>query len=179
MVLTTKRLLLRRMDENDYEDLCEILQDAKTMHFYEHAFEDEEVREWLDRQLQRYEKDGVGLWAVILRETGEFVGQCGLTYQEVEGEQVLEVGYLFKRRHWKNGYAAEAAKGCRDYAFERLKATGVGSIVRVGNSASQKVAMRNGMRVKKRFIKHYMGIDMPHDLYWVERSDTESSAKGY
>ena len=79
----TKRLILRKMTPSDREDLCRILQDEEVMYAYEGAFSDEEVEAWLDRQLKRYEEDGFGLWAVILKENGEMIGQCGLTMQDI------------------------------------------------------------------------------------------------
>ena len=111
-IIETPRLGLRRLTEADLDDLCLILQDAQAMYAYEHAFSGEEVREWLDKQLSRYEKYGFGLWAVELRENGEFVGQCGLTVQETPEGERLEVGYLFRRDRWRRGYATEAAAAC-------------------------------------------------------------------
>lgn len=170
MKYETERLYLREMNQDDFESLCKILQDDETMYAYEGAFSDEEVQEWLDRQISRYQKWGFGLWAVILKETDEMIGQCGLTMQPWKGEEVLEIGYLFNRMYWHKGYAAEAAKACKKYAFEILKANEVCSIIRDTNIASQKVAMRNGMCVKDSWIKHYRGVDMPHDRYVAVRS---------
>ena len=62
--------------QTDYKALSQILQDEETMYAYEGAFSDKEVQEWLDRQIRRYKKWGFGLWAVILKETGDFIGQC-------------------------------------------------------------------------------------------------------
>ena len=105
-LLETERLGLRKMTQEDFPALCRILQDAEVMYAYEHAFSDAEVQEWLDRQLHRYEEYGnFGLWAVVLQETGEMIGQCGLTMQDADGEQVLEIGYLFQKAYWHKGYA--------------------------------------------------------------------------
>lgn len=110
MKLETERLLLREMTENDLDDLKEILMDGPTMYAYEGAFTEEETRGWLEGQFRRYRENGFGLWAVVLKETGEMIGQCSLSWQDADlGEPVLEVGYLFKRKHWRRGYAAEAA----------------------------------------------------------------------
>lgn len=125
----------------------------------------EETQEWLDRQISRYRKWGFGLWAVILKETDEMIGQCGLTMQPWRNEEVLEIGYLFNRMYWHRGYALEAAEACKEYAFEVLKAEEVCSIIRDTNRSSQKVAVRNGMSVKDSWIKHYRGVDMPHNRY--------------
>lgn len=165
MVLETKRLYLRELKEQDYKDLCLILQDEETMYYYEGAFNDQEVTEWLKRQLLRYQKWGFGLWAVILKETGELIGQCGLTMQPWKETEVLEVGYLFRRCFWHKGYAIEASKACICYAFQNLRANEVCSIIRDTNEASIKVALRNGMKKKDTWVKHYRGIDMPHTRY--------------
>ncbi|MBR6790893.1 MAG: GNAT family N-acetyltransferase, partial [Oscillospiraceae bacterium] len=127
------------------------------------------VQTWLDRQLTRYEQYGFGLWAVVLKETGEMIGQCGLTIQPWKDEEVLEVGYLFNRAYWHNGYAAEAAVACRNYAFEVLGADEVCSIIRDTNGPSQRVALRNGMTPTDKWVKHYRGVDMPHIKYTVRK----------
>lgn len=171
MILETKRLYLEELSEQDLPDLCEILQDEETMTAYEHAFSMEEVKAWLDNQLRRYQEDGFGLWAVRRKCDGVMVGQCGLTLQKVQKQTLLEVGYLFKRRFWHQGYATEAAIGCKNYAFEILKSSYVCSIIRDTNIASQRVALRNGMKKRTTFIKHYYGIDMPHDVFIVEKED--------
>lgn len=169
MILKTKRLLLRELTPDDYGDLCRILQDGEVMYAYEHAFSEEEAREWLDRQLGRYAAHGFGLWAVVLKECGALIGQCGVTLQDWEGREVHEVGYLFQRAYWHMGYAAEAAMACRDWAFEKLGVEEVFSIIRDNNRPSRRVAERNGMTERGSFVKHYHGVDMPHVVYSVRR----------
>ncbi len=170
MILETERLYLRELNQNDFEALCKILKDEETMYAYEGAFSDEEVQSWFDRQLSRYRELGFGLWAVVLKETGEMIGQCGLTMQQWKDAQVLEIGYLFQREHWHNGYATEAAKACKKYAFEELDAEKVCSIIRDTNIASQNVALRNGMTACETWVKNYRNVDMPHILYTVTRN---------
>ena len=167
MVLETDRLYLREMNQNDFHSLCKILQDEDTMYAYEGAFSNEEVQEWLDRQISRYQQWKFGLWAVILKETQEMIGQCGLTMQPWKDKEVLEIGYLFERSYWHRGYATEAAKACKKYAFEILKANEVCSIIRDTNIASQNVAMRNGMTKMDTWTKNYRGVEMPHNRYVV------------
>lgn len=169
MILETKRLYLREMNPSDFNSLCRILQDEKAMYAYEGAFSDQEVQEWLDRQIYRYQKWNFGLWAAVLKETDKMIGQCGLTMQQWKDQEVLEIGYLFERSHWHQGYATEAAKACKQYAFEKLNASEVCSIIRDSNTASQNVAMRNGMVMKDQWIKHYKGVDIPHYRYVVYR----------
>ena len=169
IILETERLYLRRMTQEDISSLCKILQDPEVMYAYEHAFSDEEVQEWLDRQLGRYEEYGFGLWAVILKETGEMIGQCGITMQDWNDRRVPEIGYLFQKACWHKGYAVEAAAACREYAFGPLDMDEPFSIIRDTNQASIQVAKRNGMSLKGNLVKHYYHCDMPHLVYSVER----------
>lgn len=168
-MIETERLRLRRLTQKDYKDLCKILQDPKTMQYYEGAFSDLEVQEWLDRQLSRYQEWDFGLWAVVLKETEEMIGQCGLTMQPWKGKQVLEIGYLFQRAYWHKGYAIEAARACKKYAFDILNASEVCSIIRDTNFPSQGVAVKNGMQQQDSWIKHYRGVDMPHYKFSIDK----------
>lgn len=177
MILETKRLILREMTMDDFMDISAILKDEKTMYAYEHGFSDEEVSAWIKRQLENYKQYGFGLWTVILKETGRLIGTCGITMQDAGGREVMEIGYLFNRRFWHCGYACEAASACKGYAFDRLGAEEICSIIRTNNLSSQRVAIRNGMLPRSIFTKHYMGIDMPHIVFSITRN--ELAQKGY
>ncbi len=170
MILQTRRLFFRELTQADLRDLKEILQDPEVVYAYEHEFTDADVQAWLDRQRMRYARYGFGLWALILKETGEMVGQAGLTMQPVDSEEVLEIGYLLKKRFWHNGYACEAAEACRQYAFAKLNADKVYSIIRTDNISSMRVARKIGMRKEREFTARYYHGDMPHCLFFVERT---------
>ncbi|MBC2193981.1 GNAT family N-acetyltransferase [Listeria booriae] len=165
-MIETERLIFRELDQQDYADLCDILQDEETMTAYGSVFSDAQVQDWLNKQQDNYERWGFGLWAVIEKATGDFVGQVGLTMQRVEDEEVLEIGYLLKRKFWHQGFATEAALACKQYALETMKAEQVTCTIRDTNVASQKVAERLGMTRHKRYVKYYRGVDMPHYLYY-------------
>lgn len=171
MVLETQRLFLREMTQADFPSLSKILQDADVMYAYEGAFNADEVQAWLDKQIQRYRELGFGLWAVVLKETGIMIGQCGLSMQEYNNGKVMEIGYLFQKAYWHHGYASEAAIACKEYAFNKLNAKEVYSIIRDTNIPSQNVAIRNGMTYVDKFIKHYRGVDMPHFLFSAKRTE--------
>lgn len=171
VVLETERLSLSPLTRGDWGALCGILQDVKVMYAYEHPFSDAEVEDWLTRQWKRYEQDGFGLWAVRRKTDGVFVGQAGLTMQELPSGWVAEVGYLMNRAFWRQGYATEAAIGCRDYAFNRRNLPAVYAIIRTNNLPSRAVAERSGMRCVGEVVKHYYHRDMPHVVYRVTQSD--------
>jgi len=169
-ILQTDRLILREFIESDYQDLCEILQDKEVMYAYEHPFSDDEVKNWREKLIDgHYKKHGFGLWAVVLKETNEILGQCGLTIQDLNGNEYLEIGYLFKKKHWHKGYAVEAAMGCKKYAFEKLNAEKVYSIIRDTNIASQNVAKRIGMEISEIIYKLYYNMEIKHYIYEVKK----------
>lgn len=168
-ILETRRLILREMTQADYPALAAIMRDEQTMYAYEGPFSVTETMEWLDRQTKRYREDKFGLWAVELKENEEMIGQTGITWQDLGGRQVPEIGYLFNRAYWGNGYATEAAVACKEYAFQALGLQEVYSIIRDTNLASINVAIRNGMLVRSRVVKHYRGVYMPHLAFSARR----------
>lgn len=110
IVLTTERLTLRNMTKKDVCNLLEIFSDPIAMEYYPSTKDEKQTIEWIAKMLNNYAKHGTGLWIVEHKETGEFLGQCGIVPQEVEGVREMELGYSFARRVWGNGYATEAAK---------------------------------------------------------------------
>jgi|GEM_PF-2256540 hypothetical protein len=103
IILETDRLMLREMDFSDVEALASMLQDDRVMYAYNGAFNDRETLLWLQKQIQRYNDYGFGLWGVSLRNSDEMIGQCGITLQDYKTTQVPEIGYLFAHKHWHKG----------------------------------------------------------------------------
>lgn len=171
MILETDRLYLREMKQSDFNSLCNFLQDFQVMYAYEHAFSNDEVQSWLDNQIRRYKEYGFGLWAIIKKDTGEFIGDCGLTYQDFNGKNVLEIGYHLQKKFWHKGFATEVAIACKEYAFNKLNADEVFSIIRDNNIPSQRVAIRNGMTICGEFTKHYYNMDMPHLVFSIKNNN--------
>ncbi|NLB91279.1 MAG: GNAT family N-acetyltransferase [Clostridiales bacterium] len=168
MEIETDRLILREMTRLDYGALCKIVQDEAVMYAYEGAFTKEETDLWFLSQRENYQKWGFGLWAAVEKKSDRMIGQCGITLQPYRERQVLEIGYLFQKAFWGQGYATEGAIACKKYAFQKLQAQEVFSIIRDTNLPSQKVAQRNGMRWVDTILKHYRGINMPHKVFSVK-----------
>ena len=97
--------------------------------------------------MRRYEEDGSGLRAVVLKSSGEMIGDCGPVWQEVEGKRQLEIGYHIRRDHWGRGYATEAAHAAMVYAFEKFPVERLISLIRPENLPSRRVAEKNGLRI--------------------------------
>ena len=140
MVLETERLILREFHAEDVDALTKVISDPETMSYYPAPFDRTGVKEWIERNQRRYARDGHSLWAMILRGDRELIGDCGLVRQDVDGEPLVEIGYHVRRDLWRNGYATEAARACRDYGFSRLQAERLISLIRSDNQASRRVA---------------------------------------
>lgn len=138
----TARLRFRRLTPDDRDQLFEMFADPYARTFYPEMFDPENVRRWIEWNLRNYEEHGFGLWAVELKESGEFIGDCGLTYQNVAGTPELEIGYHIVQTQRRKGYALEAARACLDFGFQQTAAATICSIVRPANVASCTVAAR-------------------------------------
>jgi RimJ/RimL family protein N-acetyltransferase len=165
-VIETERLLLREFVPEDLEQLAPIFADAEMMRFYQAPFTRERTADWIARSMGLYAERGHGLWAMLRRDDGLFLGDCGLVPQQIEGVEQLEIGYHVRRDQWGRGYATEAAVACRDYAFERLGAASVCSIVDPLNLASRRVAERVHTQLR---MFHWERNNREMCLYFSER----------
>ncbi len=139
------------MVPSDIEALAQIFSDPEAMKHYPAAFTRNEVLVWIERQLRNYAEHGYGLWALELKETGDVVGDCGLTWQRVgySPERQLETGWHVRRDLWNQGLATEAASACRDYARDVLGQKHLISIITASNLPSQAVASKLGMAMER------------------------------
>lgn len=165
VILRTPRLYMRKIQIDDYSSVCSILQDIDVMYAWEHAFSDEEVVQWIDENIMRYNRDGYSYWAVIEKASDKLIGVTGLISEQADDENYVGVGYIYKKLYWGNGYAFEAASACVDYAFNILHLNEITAQIRPENATSRKVAEKLGMSIKKQFIRRYKNKDMPHLLY--------------
>ena len=164
-ILETERLLLRQFVPEDLDALAAVLSDAETMRYYPAVLDRAGVAAWIERNRRRYADPGHGLWAMILKSSGELAGDCGLTVQDVEGTNEIEIGYHVRRDLWGQGLATEAARACRDYGFARLRAERLISLICPENLPSRRVAEKNGMTVWKEVMWH----NVSHLVYTIRR----------
>ena len=166
MIIETERLILREITQADFADWKAVLSDPENMKYYPKPYDDAGVQRWIDWSLANYASYGFGLWAVILRETGEFIGDCGITMQPINGQQLPEIGYHIRLDHHRMGYASEASAACIRMAFEQFGFPAVYSYMTDANEPSWRTAMRNGMTLQEIY-------DDPHHgrtrVYAVDR----------
>jgi ribosomal-protein-alanine N-acetyltransferase len=145
-ILETPRLILRQFTLEDHPALAAMHRDPVVMWYLGGSVDEGRSLEMLKGYMAFYRDPGYSKWAVVLRETGELIGRCGPIPDSVEGRAEVELGYTFATSHWGKGYATEAAAAARAHCFERLGLTRIISIIDPHNTASQRVALRLGMR---------------------------------
>ena len=111
--IKTERLFLREMTEQDFDALYAVLSDSDIMRHYPYTFDEKRVPRRTNENMERYNTFGFGLWAVCLKESGEKIGNCGLTIQ-----MRVEIGYRIRKDRQRKENAGEAAAAVRDCAFE-------------------------------------------------------------
>lgn len=147
MIIETERLFLREMTENDFDALYNVLADSDIMQHYPYTFDEARVSKWIQRNVERYQIYGFGLWAVCLKETGEMIGDCGLTMQLINGQLKPEIGYHIRADKQRNGYAREAAIAVRDWTFHNTPFHIVYSYMKATNEPSVKTALAYGCKL--------------------------------
>ena len=168
-ILETGRLVLRELTPEDTDELSKVLTDAGAMRYYPHPFSGEEVAGWIRWNLNNYRKYGHGLWAVIRKDDGVFLGDCGITIQEIEGKALPELGYHIIPAYGGKGYATEAAAACIQYAFETLGMDVLYSYTTPENIPSRRVAEKIGMREAGRFKKEIGGKSYEEVLHRIKK----------
>lgn len=151
MTIETERLILREMTQQDFAALYKILADSDIMRHYPYTFDRARVQNWIDKNISRYRVFGFGLWAVCLKQSGEMIGDCGLTMQIINGDIKPEIGYHIARAHRRRGYAKEAAAACLRRAFEITPFGVIYSYMKAENLASAATARSIGMTFEREF----------------------------
>ena len=151
MKLETSRLLLREMEPWDFDALYTVLADSDIMRHYPYTFDGTRVQNWINKNIERYRVFGFVLWAVCLSSTGEMIGDCGLTMQNIAGTILPEIGYHIAKAYQRHGYAKEAAKSVRDWTFMNTTFGAVYSCMKKSNIPSSATARANGMSPLREF----------------------------
>ncbi|WP_169253663.1 GNAT family N-acetyltransferase [Brevibacterium sp. 'Marine'] len=159
----TPRLHLREMTDDDLDEMAALLGDPRVMEYYPHSKDRTEAAEWIRWSRRNYAEHGFGLWLVETR-TGEFIGDCGLTWQTVNGIPHLEVGFQVKPSAQGNGFATEAALACVDHARELAVSPVLVAIIHRDNRPSQRVAEKLGMH-RNPELRHKSPV---HDVFSLD-----------
>ena len=175
MLIETERLFLREMNKDDFNALYNVLADTDIMRYYPYAFDEEKVKSWIERNIERYRVYGFGLWAVVLKETGEVIGDCGLTMQNIGGKMKPEIGYHIRADKQRKGYAKESAIAVRDWTFRNTTFDVIYSYMKYDNVPSIKTALSYGCKQVDEFEDEVNGVTK---VFAISR-DEWSKAAGF
>ena len=156
-ILETERLVLRRLLPTDLDDLFALYRDAEIRRYFPDGTRTrEQTKEELEWFLAGHpEHRELGLWATVDRESGRFIGRCGLLPWTIDGQAEVEVAYLLAREFWGRGLATEAARAIRDHAFGRLGLSRLICLIDRENAASIAVARRIGMAFEREIVDEF------------------------
>ncbi|NTU56293.1 MAG: GNAT family N-acetyltransferase [Anaerolineales bacterium] len=169
-ILETNRLILRHQVIEDLDALWALYCNPEITKYIPDAPRSiEEAREELEWHMNGHPKyPELGLWATIHRESGKFIGRCGLLPWTIDGQLEVEVAYTIAQEYWRRGLATEAARGILDYGFEQLHLTRVICLMAPENQASQRVAHKIGMTLE-RLVDGLAGDNFPTLIYSIDR----------
>ena len=163
--LNSERIKLRYIAQDDFENLKSMLQDLEVMYAWEYEFDDSDVQNWIDKNINLYETCGLGYFIMEEKISGEIIGQAALMPDTINGIQYYEIGYILKKQFWHNGYATESAHMLTEYAFSILGLKEVIFEIRPCNTPSRRVAERLGAKIEGEFIKNVRNKEMVHLIY--------------
>ena len=157
IILETKRLILRHFVPGDLDALSAFYSDPDVIKYIPDAprtyKETKEELEWFLNGHPKFPE--LGLWATISRETGQFIGRCGLLPWMIDGQQEVEVAFALAKAYWRQGLATEAAQGIAHYGFEQLQLSRLICLIDHDNQASIRVAAKIGMTFEKEARDEY------------------------
>jgi len=170
IILETDRLILRHLVIDDLDELCTLYSDPEIRRYFpEGVLTLEEAKEELEWFLNGHPRHPeLGLWATIHKETGKFIGRCGLLPWEIDGTLEIEIAYLLDKSFWHQGLATEAAQGIMEYGFEKLNLSRLICLIDPENVASQRVAQRIGMTLEKK-VDGIAGDNFPTFIYSISK----------
>lgn len=177
MIIETERLFLREMKKDDFKALYNVLADTEIMRYYPNAFDEEKVKSWIERNMERYSVYGFGLWAVVLKDTGKVIGDCGLTMQNIDGKLKPEIGYHIRADKQRKGYAKESAIAVRDWTFRNTAFNVIYSYMKYDNVPSIKTAISYGCKQVDEFEDEVNGVTKVFAISRDEWSKENSNEK--
>ncbi len=170
VILETNRLILRHLVMDDLDEIFALYRDPEIRQYFpEGVLNLEETKEELEWHMNGHPRHPeLGLWATIHKETGKFIGRCGLLPWEIDGRLEVEIAYLLDKSFWHQGLATESAQGILKYGFEKLHLSRLICLIDPENIASQRVAKRIGMTLGRK-VDGIDGDNFPTLIYSINK----------
>ncbi|WP_410768931.1 GNAT family N-acetyltransferase [Fontibacillus sp. BL9] len=152
IIMETNRLWIRQHSDDDLEDLHFILGDADTMSFWPAPFTKEQTSSWLQKNIESYSTLGYGRWGMVLKESGELIGDIGFMRAELDSQLENDLGYIISSSYWGRDFGTEAAAACLEYGFNTIGMQRICANMPLEHHASRRVAEKIGMICEKQYI---------------------------
>ena len=174
IILETPRLLVRRQVPEDIDGLWALYCDPQVTRYIPDAPRSrEQALEELEWHMHGHpRRPELGLWATLLKPEGRFIGRSGLLPWTIEGKDEVEVAYAIARPYWGAGLGTEVARAILDHGFERLGLKRLICLIDPENVASQRVAVKIGMRLERK-LDGFEGDNIPTWIYAASRPGAE------
>jgi RimJ/RimL family protein N-acetyltransferase len=170
VILETERLIVRNWRPSDVHCYMTLSKDvgyhcfSRPGFFLVHSVE--EAQDKIRERIDFFNERGLGKFPVFRKDTGEFIGTCGLGIFDVDGAGEVEVGYRLCLKHWGHGYATESAVAVLRYGFVERKLETIRAIALPQNAASLRILEK---KLGARYLRDFVYADMPHRLYDIPR----------
>ncbi|PZT47508.1 hypothetical protein B6S12_08715 [Helicobacter valdiviensis] len=161
-LISSKRTFLRYLTKDDLDALHSIFNKLEVMYAWGHSFSAKNTKEWLEKRLETYQKDGLGIYALILKDTNTLIGTAGLQKTKIQEKEVVEIAWILDKPYWKKGYGIEIATKIKNYAFSTLSLKKLYCLIKTDNLPSLNLAKKLGFKEEMITIKHYRNQDLPH-----------------
>lgn len=169
--LESERLVLRKIKKEDFDEISIILKDKEVMYAWEKGFSNDEVNQWIDKNIERYKCDGYSYLIAHEKESEECIGLMGPLIETIDNNNFAGIAYILNKKCWGKGYALEGTKVCLDYLFKVIKVEEVVAQIKYNNLSSIKVAKNLKMSKKGQYDRIYDGKTMLHYVYSISRDE--------
>lgn len=165
-IIETDRLILRKINQNDYKEMKSILQNKDLMLIgWGKTYSDDEVQTWINKIMEQYEKYGYSYYIAIEKNSNNVIGIMGIIPVNIKNTDYIEIAYILKQEYWGNGYATEGINACISYAFSTLNADKIIAQVIHENKSSIKVLERLGTKFIDEYVRDYGDKKSLHLIY--------------
>lgn len=170
IIIKGQRLYLREItnDRDDFRLIHNILKDSSIMYAWEHGFSISQTNDFIERNLKRYNTQGVG-YLMVFNKDNQFIGLIGPLLEDVNNKKHYGIGYILDKKYLGKGYATEGSLMCIDYIFDTFHTDKIVALIKEDNIPSIEVAKRLNMKYEQTIKKVYRDKIMPHHVFSIIR----------
>ena len=169
--IQTERLIIREIEESDATGMFTLDSDPDVHEFLgkKPIKTIEEAKQSIEHIRKQYKANGIGRWAIIDKETGDFIGWTGLKYEQGlrEDFDYYDLGYRLRKEYWVKKIATETAIASLKYGFEKMNLKEIGAAADINHIASNKILTKIGMK----FIDKFEYVGLPHNWYNIKKEE--------